>query len=102
MIATSFTTVNDLEQFEVSGGKVEQFETGPLAAPLFITSGVVFELAILHFKNKLPKKITNSVKFIFSFEVSKRLAMVGVWFLAIYVSVRAVELSSKKHRKIRN
>jgi len=42
LIATSFTTVSDLQQFGVSGGKVDPFEAGPLAAPLFIISGVVF------------------------------------------------------------
>jgi len=71
LIATSFTTVSDLEQFGVSGGEVDPFEAGPLAAPLFITSGVVFGLAILHFKNKIPK-LSKAFKFIFDFEVSKK------------------------------
>jgi len=71
LIATSFTTVSDLQQFGISGGEIDSFETGPLAAPLFITSGVIFGLAILHFKNKLPQ-LSKAFEFIFNFEISKK------------------------------
>ena len=55
LITTSLTTVSNLEQLGITGAPVEPFEMGPLAAPLFITSGIVFGLAILHFKNKVPQ-----------------------------------------------
>jgi len=93
LIATSFTSVSDLEQFGVSGGEVDPFEAGPLAVPLFITSGVVFGLAILHFKNKIPL-LSKAFKFIFDFEVSKKIAiMTMIVILAVYIAASAPELA---------
>jgi len=93
LIATSFTTVNDLEQFGVSGAEVDPFEAGPLAAPLFIISGVVFVLAILHFKNKIPQ-LSKTFKFIFNFEIPKKVALIAmIVILAIYIAASAPELS---------
>ena len=93
LIATSFTTVSDLQQFGVSGGEVDPFEAGPLAAPLFITSGVIFGLAILHFKNKLPQ-LSKAFEFIFNFEVSKKIAIITmIVILAVYIAASAPELA---------
>jgi len=93
LIATSFTSVSDLEQFGVSGGEVDPFEAGPLAVPLFITSGVVFGLAILHSKNKIPL-LSKAFEFIFDFEVSKKIAiMTMIVILAVYIAASAPELA---------
>jgi len=93
LIATSFTTVSDLQQFGVSGGEVNPFEAGPLALPLFITSGIIFGLAILHFKNKIPQ-LSKVFKFIFDFEVSKKIAIITmIVILAVYIAASAPELA---------
>jgi len=53
LIVASFAQVNDLERFGISGKQIEPYEVGPLAGTLFVTSGIVFGLAILHFKKYL-------------------------------------------------
>jgi hypothetical protein len=59
--------------------------------------GIVFGLAILHFKNKLPRSISKLFQFIFDFEVSKKVAIVSmVVILAIYVAASANELSEEE------
>jgi len=94
LLATSFTTVSDLKQFGVSGGEVDPFEAGPLAVPLFLTSAVVFGLAILYFKNKLPVQLSKAFKFIFNFEIPKKVALIAmIVILAIYIVASAPELS---------
>jgi len=96
LIVTSFTTVSDLEQFGVAGGEIDPFEAGPLAAPLFITSGVVFGLAILHFKNKIPQ-LSKAFEFIFNFEISKKIAIITmIVILAVYIAASAAELGEEQ------
>ena len=90
LIVAGFTQVNDLERFGISGKQIEPYEVGPLAGALFVTSGIVFVLAILHFKNKLPQSISKAFQFIFDFEVSKKVAIISmVVILAIYVAARS-------------
>jgi len=96
LITTSFTTVSDLQQFGVSGGAVDPFEAGPLAVPLFIISGVVFGLAILHFKNKIPQ-LSKAFEFIFDFEVSRKIAIITmIVILSVYVATTAAELEEEQ------
>lgn len=93
LIVTSFTTVSDLEQFGVKGAEVNPFEAGPLAAPLLVTSGIIFGLAVLHFKNKISK-LSKLFKFVFNFEISKKIALIAlIVILAIYVAASASELA---------
>jgi len=94
LITTSFTTVSDLKQFGVTAGEVNPFETGQLAVPLFLTSAIIFGLAILYFKNKLPEYLSKIFTFIFDFEISKKIAFVAiVVILAVYIAASAHELS---------
>ncbi len=72
LIVANFTQVNELEQFGISGKQIDAYETGPLSGALFVTSGIVFGLAILHFKKRLPQSISKGFEFIFNFEVSKK------------------------------
>jgi len=96
-IVANFTQVNDLEQFGVSGKPLDAYEVGPLAGALFVTSGIVFGLAILHFKSKLPQSISKGFQFIFNFEVSKKVAIVSmIIILAIYVVSSANELAEEE------
>jgi len=97
LIVAGFTQVNDLERFDISGKQIEPYESGPLAGALFVTSGIVFGLAILHFKNKLPQSISKGFQFIFDFEVSKKVAIISIIvILAIYVAASANELSEEE------
>jgi len=55
----------------------------------------VFTIAILFFKKKLPSFIASSIEFIFSFEVSKKVAfIVIVILLTIYVGFSVGELTT--------
>jgi len=97
LIVANFTSVNELEQLGISGKQIEPYEPGPLAGALFVTSGIVFGLAILHFKNKLPQSISKAFQFIFDFEVSKKVAIISmVIILAIYVTASANELGQEE------
>ncbi|MGB6464522.1 MAG: hypothetical protein WBF38_09915 [Nitrosotalea sp.] len=49
---------------------VNPFETGIWTYPFLAVNFIVFGLAVLYFKNKLPQLITKSIRFIFDFEVS--------------------------------
>ena len=97
LIVANFTSVNELEQFGISGKQLDTFETGPLSGVLFVTSGIIFGLAILHFKKRLPQSISKGFQFIFDFEVSKKVAIISmIVILAIYVAASANELSEEE------
>ena len=97
LIIVNFTSVNELEQFGISGKQLDTFETGPLSGALFVTSGIVFGLAILRFKTKLPQSISKAFQFIFDFEVSKKVAIISmIVILAIYVAASANELGQEE------
>lgn len=97
LIIASFTQVNELERFGISGTQVNPFEIGPLAGAIFVTSGIVFALAILHCKKRLPQSISKAFQFIFNFEVSKRTALVVlIVILAIYSGITASELAQEE------
>ncbi len=98
LIVAGFIQVNDLEQFDIiSDLGIDPYQTGPLAGALFATSGIVFALAFLHFKNKLPRPISSAFKFIFNFEVSKKIAIISmIVILSTYVAASAGELSEEE------
>jgi len=97
LIVANFTQVNELEQFGILGKQIDTYETGPLSGALFVTSGIVFGLAILHFKSKLPQSISKGFEFIFNFEVSKKIAIISmIVILAIYVAASANELAEEE------
>ncbi len=60
---------------------INPFETGIWTFPLLITNFVLLGIGILYFKNKLPKQITKSIKFIFNFEVSAKMAFLVILIL---------------------
>ena len=74
--------------------QIDIFETGIWTYQLLLTNFIVFGLLILHYKNKLPQKISQLFKFIFNFEVSKKVALlVIVVLLVIYIPFNVAELS---------
>jgi len=76
--------------------EINIFETGLWAYPVISANIIVFGLLILYYKNKLPTSITKLIKFIFNFEVSKRVAF---WFIvsiiAIYIGFSIEEVFAK-------
>lgn len=78
---------------EYSG--INPFETGIWAHTLLVADVVIFGMAILYFKNKLPQLLTNSIRFIFNFEVSARIAFLTVFIiLGFYVAFTITEIST--------
>ena len=73
---------------------VDSFELGYWAIPMILTNCILLGFGIAYYKNKLPKVISNSIKFIFNFEVSKKVAFfVMLTMLVIYVSLSVQELA---------
>jgi hypothetical protein len=71
-----------------------QYEIGMWIAPLFITNGIVFGLFTIYKKGKMPKNIENNLRKIFSFEISKKTALITmIVLLGIYVAATAGELA---------
>ena len=79
---------------EINIVEVNSYEYGVWAIPLFIANILVFLIAILYFKNKLPSSIINSFECLFSFEISRRVAIIAmVIILGVYVTLSANELT---------
>lgn len=73
------------------------FEFGEWAFPLFATNLILLCIGILYNKNKLSAKIQNSIKFIFKFEVSGKIAIIVVASLLIlYVGFTVEELQHEE------
>ena len=76
---------------------VDPLEPGFLTIPILLTNFVILGLGIAYFKGKLPNQITKSIKFIFNFEVSKKVAFVVlVVILGLYIAFTINELSSEE------
>jgi len=72
---------------------IDPFEPGSLAYPFLITNFIIFGLMLLYYKKKLPTIITKSIKFIFNFEVSSKLAFFVITIIiGIYIVVNLDEL----------
>jgi len=72
---------------------IDSFEIGIWAYPLLITNLVLLGLLFLYAKNILPQLITKSIKFLFNFEVSSRVAFFVITILiGIYISLSVSEL----------
>jgi len=82
--------------FEDSIG-INPFEIGIFTYPFLITNFVVFSIAVLYFKNRLWQPITKSIRFIFNFEVSKKVAFFAVVILiGSYITFSIGELLDGK------
>ncbi len=70
------------------------FETGIWTYPLLVTNFIVFSMAFLYKKNKLPLPIKKSIKFVFNFEVSSGVAFfVMLILIGSYISFSVGELA---------
>jgi len=72
---------------------INPFEIGIWTFPLLITNFIIFGLAILYLKKRLPDQITSSIKFIFNFEVSPKVTFFVITILiGIYIVFSVGEL----------
>ena len=73
------------------------YETGIWSVGLIVSNVIVFGLTFLYFKNRIPLSISNILKKLFVFEISKKVAFIIIAILLIiYISVSASELSSEE------
>jgi len=78
---------------------INPFEIGAWAYPLFVTNLVLLGLGFLFVKNKLPQLITKSIKFLFNFEISSKVAFFVITILiGIYISLSVGELFDGKYQ----
>ena len=71
-VASNNTLLKDLAELGIPISPDDPFEIGVWAMPLIATNLIVFGLATLYFKKRLPHYIKRPIDFVFSFEVSKR------------------------------
>jgi len=75
----------------------EPFENGVWSVGVVFSSFITFSLAFLYFKNKLPKFVKSLFEKIFTFEISKKSAVVALLvLLIIYTAASSTELSSQE------
>ena len=76
---------------------IDPFETGKWAYPLLATNFILLGLSILYIKNWLPNFITKSIRFLFDFEISPKIAFFIILILiGTYVSFSVSELFDEK------
>ena len=94
LIASSNSTLNELKNLGIVVADVKPFLLGVWALPLLASNAIVFVIALLHFK-KRSGPIRNLIEFVFTFEISKKVAFVAILILlASYVAVSAGELTT--------
>lgn len=73
---------------------VDPFEFGVLFPTFLIANLILLGIFILYHTKKLPKLIEQSIKFIFNFEVSKRVSILVILvLLSVYVAFSSPELA---------
>jgi len=98
LIASNNSVINEFRELGIIPLEIDQFTLGVWTVPLIISNFIVFVLAILYFKKKLPKDVTSSIDFIFNFEISKKIAsIIIVIFLAIYIGQSVGDLTTEEH-----
>jgi len=98
LIASNNSTFSELRELGIVPATIDPFEKGVWSG-LFISLNVlVFGVTILYYKKKLPDSIKNSIDFVFSFEVSRKVAfIIIVILLGIYVGFSVGELTIEEH-----
>jgi len=91
--ALLLTTFGGFENFV----GINPFEIGIFAIPLLVTNLIVFSIGVLFYKNRLWQPITKSFRFIYNFEVSKKVAFfVVVIMIGLYITFSIGELIDGK------
>jgi len=93
-IASTNSTLNELKELGVRLLEIDAFSIGVWAVPFFVTNLIILGIGILYFKKRLPTFLKDSIDFIFSFEISKKVAFIAVVILlVIFVAIGAQELT---------
>ena len=76
---------------------VSPWELGPMALNLILVNIIIFGIGFAYYKNKLPLMITNAIKFIFNFEVSKKITFIVLAIMmGLYISSSIGELGDEE------
>jgi len=86
---------NQIEKTGVKGlYEINPYELGHWAVPLFGSNIIVFTVFALYYCNKLPDSIRHALESLFSFEISRKTAVViFLIILAGYVAFSSMELT---------
>jgi len=77
-----------------SDSVVNPFELGGWSIPLIVVNLAILIFCILYFKNLVPRSVQNSIKFILTFEVSKRITVIVLLLiLGAYIVLTIPELT---------
>jgi len=95
LLISEMGSVNEIEKTGLEGlYKINPYEIGYWAVPLFISNIIVFTVFALYYCNKLPDSIRHALESLFSFEISRKTAVViFLIILAGYVAFSSVELT---------
>ena len=95
LLISEMGSVNEIEKADLEGlYKINPYEIGYWAVPLFISNIIVFTVFALYYCNKLPDSIRHALESLFSFEISRKTAVViFLIILAGYVAFSSVELT---------
>jgi len=95
LLISEMGSVNEIEKTGLEGlYKINPYELGYWAVPLFISNIIVFTVFALYYCNKLPDSIRHALESLFSFEISRKTAVViFLIILAGYVAFSSVELT---------
>jgi len=94
LIASNNSIIKALEEIGIQVADIDPFVLGVWSTSLIVVNLMVFTLTILFFKKKLPDFILKPIEFIFSFEVSKKVAFIVIAIiLGLYVGFSAGELT---------
>jgi len=92
ILASDTTTIPGIEPVTP-----DPFETGVWSGGVIITSIIVFALALLHHKKKIPS-LSKLFQKIFSFEISNKVSIITmIIILVIYISASAGELAVQEN-----
>ena len=97
LIAANNSTITELKELGIQVIEIDPYVTGVWALPLIVTNIIVFILAILYFKKKLPNSIKRPIEFVFSFEISKKMAFIAIAILlAFFVLVSVGDVTTEE------
>ncbi|MDH3678053.1 MAG: glycosyltransferase family 39 protein [Nitrosopumilus sp.] len=75
----------------------DPYEMGIWSGGVIIASLITFGLVFLYFKNKLPRYLSSIFEKLFSFEISKKVALIVMLvLLIIYISTSSAELATQE------
>ena len=98
LIVSNNSNLNELREFGIESFDVDPFFPGVWAESLIVTNLIILGIAIFYFKKKLPSPIRKSIDFVFSVEVSKKVAfIVIIVLLGIYAGLSANELNVEEN-----